>query len=192
MRLNTIAYYADFFLSGAAILVLFSIAMLAALHHDDGAAEVATWAACALAGLAIWTLAEYAIHRFVYHRVRYFREGHEAHHAEPDAFIGAPPVVGVIFLFSVSYLPLVAFSATAASGVAAGVLTGYLGYMLVHHADHYWKSDPGTRLYRLRRHHALHHHRSEECNFGIVTSLWDHVFGTAYEPADERARHHAA
>lgn len=196
MRLHAIAYYADFFLAGATALALFIATTLAVLHGDDGAARIAaliaTWVASGIAGLGFWSLAEYAIHRFLYHRIRFFDAMHDAHHAEPDAFIGGPPVIGIVLIFAVGYLPFFMFSMAMASGFTAGLLTGYMGYMLVHHADHYWKSQPASALYRLRRHHALHHYHSEECNFGIVTSFWDHVFGTALKTAGNRASRHPA
>jgi sterol desaturase/sphingolipid hydroxylase (fatty acid hydroxylase superfamily) len=80
----------------------------------------------------------------------------------------------------------------AASSLTTGVLAGYVGYMLVHHAAHYWTVSPGSWLNQARRHHALHHYHSETFNFGITTSIWDHVFGTAVTSGREQARSHLA
>jgi sterol desaturase/sphingolipid hydroxylase (fatty acid hydroxylase superfamily) len=30
----------------------------------------------------------------------------------------------------------------------------------------------------LKRHHALHHYRGGESNFGVTTRIWDRLFGT--------------
>ena len=41
-------------------------------------------------GVALWTLIEYVTHRMIYHRVAAFKKYHEAHRADPQAYIGAP------------------------------------------------------------------------------------------------------
>jgi len=132
-------------------------------------------------GLALWTLVEYAVHRWLYHSVPYFKDVHDAHHAEPNAHIGAPPVVCVALIFAIFFAPFANTHFTAACGLTTGILIGYMAYMLMHHAAHAWSPKPGTWLHGARRHHALHHFRAEECNFGITTAFWDHVFGTALE-----------
>ena len=172
MRLSTLAYYADFFTS-AALVVLFVV--LIALDTWEHHAE---WVLVVVLGGAAWTLIEYLIHRWIYHHVPYFQELHDAHHAEPNAYIGAPPLLGIAIICVVSFAPLVSISFVVASGLTTGVLVGYCTYMLVHHADHYWRPATTTWLYRARHHHAQHHYHSGHSNFGITTSFWDRVFGT--------------
>jgi sterol desaturase/sphingolipid hydroxylase (fatty acid hydroxylase superfamily) len=176
MRLGTFDYYVDFFISAVLVAAL-------AVHAVAFASAVQglMWLAYAAGGAASWTLLEYGVHRFLYHRVPYFRELHDAHHAEPNAHIGAPPVLGIVLIFAVFFAPVVQTSVFAASGLTTGILLGYMAYMLVHHAAHEWKLSPASWLYGSLRHHALHHHHSVECNFGITTAFWDHAFGTAYE-----------
>jgi sterol desaturase/sphingolipid hydroxylase (fatty acid hydroxylase superfamily) len=36
----------------------------------------------------------------------------------------------------------------------------------------------GGYLWRLKRRHTRHHYGKRPCNFGVVTSMWDRVFGT--------------
>lgn len=182
MRLSATAYYADFYLGGAIILALLFRGVVLALA-DDAFIGLSIWLSFALVGLVAWSLAEYAVHRFAYHRVPFLQRLHDAHHAAPNELIGAPPLIGIIIIFAFGFLPFFAFAPQAACGLTSGLLVGYMAYMLVHHASHYWKPRPGTWLHALRRHHAFHHYRSEDCNFGIITSFWDHVFGTALEPA---------
>ncbi len=174
MRLSKLGYYLDFFLSAA---LIFGFAVMAASLPSW--AMMSWWLFYVGLGAAVWTLIEYVVHRWLYHSVPYFRDVHDAHHAEPNAHIGAPPVICIAIIFAVFYAPLATAYVTAASGLTAGILIGYMAYMLMHHAAHAWTPPPGTWLYEARRHHALHHFRSEECNFGITTSFWDHVFGTA-------------
>ena len=174
MRLSNISYYADIFISAALIFLLAGLALMLPSWLKRG-----EWIFYAGAGAATWTFVEYLVHRWLYHHVPYFSDLHDMHHAEPDTFIGAPPVIGVVLIFALFYAPVATVNAVAASGATTGALIGYVGYMLVHHAAHFWNARHGTWLYEARRHHALHHFHSEECNFGITTSFWDHVFGTA-------------
>jgi hypothetical protein len=40
-----------------------------------------------------WILAEYLVHRFLYHRVYFFHRLHDAHQASPNDLIGGPPLL---------------------------------------------------------------------------------------------------
>ena len=173
MRLSKLGYYADFFISLLLIVVSAGVATF------DTWSNGAKWLLCVGLGGAAWTLIEYMIHRWIYHQVPYFRGLHEAHHAEPGADIGAPPMIGVVLILTVIYAPVTTTSFVIASGLTTGVLAGYSAYMLVHHADHHWTPTPTSWLFRARHQHALHHHHSNLCNFGITTLFWDRVFGTA-------------
>ncbi len=174
MRLTKFAYYLDIYLC-LALIALMAVMTAASGPLRDGA----FWLCYAVLGGASWTLVEYAIHRWVYHFAPYFADLHGAHHDAPKDYVGAPPVIGILLILAIFYLPLVSTSAIAASGVTAGVLAGYACYMTIHHAAHYWKPSQSSPLYAICRHHALHHYRSEEGNFGITTTFWDHAFGTA-------------
>ena len=183
MRLSQFGYYVDFFISLALIAAMVGLAIILPTWLMRG-----QWAMFALVGSAGWTFIEYVVHRWLYHHVPFFRDVHAAHHAEPNAYIGAPPIVGIVLIFAVFFVPPAGIDLTAASGLTTGVLVGYVGYMLVHHAAHYWTVNPGSWLHQARRHHALHHYHSETCNFGITTSIWDHVFKTAVTSCREQAR----
>ena len=176
MRLSSLAYYSDFYISAALITVMASIAAMTANWINGG-----YWVAYIVLGAVTWTLLEYLIHRWIYHQAPYFRDLHDAHHRAPADHIGSPPVIGIALIYVVFFLPIAPVSPIAAGGITTGVLLGYMGYMLVHHADHYWKPEPSSPMYKLCRHHALHHHRSDEGNFGITTIFWDQAFGTALE-----------
>ena len=67
------------------------------------------------------------------------------------------------------------------TAATAGLVSGYLWYVFVHYATHHWRLRRGSYLYRARLRHARHHHLSHSGNFGVTTSVWDHVFGTALE-----------
>jgi sterol desaturase/sphingolipid hydroxylase (fatty acid hydroxylase superfamily) len=134
----------------------------------------------ALAAGSLWyTLCEYVIHRWLYHRGNgVMAILHDGHHAEPAALVGAP------FYYSLSVVALHGVLAAVIAGVplalvfAGALLFGYFQQSLIHHSAHRlaWLDVLGARS-RLRRHHALHH-CAGAINFGVSTALWDRVFGT--------------
>ena len=120
-------------------------------------------------GLVVWSLAEYVIHRVLFHRLPLFRVGHDEHHAKPSGRTGVTSwhsllVFGALFVV----LP---------AGVLAGIALGYLAYITAHHAVHHWRIGPGHPLYGLKIRHAMHH-RGDEVNFGVGSTAWDRMFGT--------------
>jgi sterol desaturase/sphingolipid hydroxylase (fatty acid hydroxylase superfamily) len=176
MQLSRVSYFADFVLCP----ILAAGLVAAALVHG-GLPNVGPVLLAVVAGVIGWTLVEYAIHRSIYHRVQPFQGYHDAHHDDPKALIGAPSVIGIVIIFAVVFLPLLPLGLPVACGGVSGFILGYFAYMMVHHASHHWDIRPGTHLYALRRHHARHHYAHDLGNFGVSTSFWDHVFGTALE-----------
>ena len=63
------------------------------------------------------------------------------------------------------------------NALTLGVLIGYLGYAITHHAMHHWKLNLGW-LQRRKYWHAKHHHLMQPCCFGVSSGLWDQVFRT--------------
>ena len=183
MPQSRISYFADMVLSPLLALGL----SIFALAHFSGL-ELVDWVLGITAGAALWTLCEYLVHRVVYHRIVIFRRYHEAHHADPRAYIGAPPMLATGIVFLGSYAPFEAVAPIFANGLSVGMLAGYAVYALVHHACHFWMPAPGGYLYRIRLHHAAHHYSHDEGNFGVTTSFWDRVFGTRIQRSGSFAR----
>jgi sterol desaturase/sphingolipid hydroxylase (fatty acid hydroxylase superfamily) len=121
-------------------------------------------------GALIWSLLEYAAHRFLFHS--YFRRDHWAHHVDPTAYIGISGIyIGIAYaalLLPVWWLGLQSFY--------AGFMLGYFLYVLMHFVMH----RPEHKLYRLlkgvARNHEMHHLRGLETNFGVTSPLWDLIF----------------
>ncbi|MBV9701183.1 MAG: sterol desaturase family protein [Methylobacteriaceae bacterium] len=176
MQLSRLSYFADFFLCP-----MFAVALAVVGLFGRDPASLGEWLVAAIVGLITWTLAEYVIHRSVYHRVQPFQGYHDAHHEDPKALIGAPSVIGIVLIFAIVFAPLLPLGLVTACGVTSGFILGYFAYMMIHHASHHWNARPGTYLYHLRLHHARHHYAHELGNFGVSTAVWDHVFGTALE-----------
>jgi sterol desaturase/sphingolipid hydroxylase (fatty acid hydroxylase superfamily) len=176
MSLSKFSYFGDF------------VACLASLFALDAATlwYVNTrgflwWLGALIVGAGLWTLMEYLVHRWIYHRFPIIRTYHEAHHVAPRALLGSPVGLGIMVIFLLVYLPLQPFDRSLASGLTSGILVGYFAYMLVHHAVHHWSVSRGTYLYRMRLRHSAHHFSSNEGNFGVTTAIWDVAFGTNIE-----------
>jgi sterol desaturase/sphingolipid hydroxylase (fatty acid hydroxylase superfamily) len=58
----------------------------------------------------------------------------------------------------------------AGGAFVAGALVAYAWYLFVHHG-------PDKLPLPLLKHHQSHH-RFATRNYGVSTTLWDHVFGT--------------
>ena len=93
-----------------------------------------------------------------------------------------PPLLSCAFDAGRLLLSAAGLRARVVLPVAAGFISGYIGYDMVHFHIH-------NRLPRraweraLRRNHMLHHFRDSGRGFGVSAPWWDHVFGTAPEGA---------
>ena len=176
MRPSKSTYYADFVVYPVVIVGL-----------AGGGLGRATWQNCTewlcvvVAGFVMWTLLEYVLHRSVLHKKTYFAPMHGEHHAAPLAYIGTPAWVSVFVLSACFLLPVwwwVGFN--IADGLTVGVMLGYWWYGIVHHVIHHHANTSSPSYFNdLRAWHMRHHYSPKSGNFGVTTSLWDHVFGTA-------------
>jgi sterol desaturase/sphingolipid hydroxylase (fatty acid hydroxylase superfamily) len=115
-------------------------------------------------GFAAWTLAEYAVHRFVLHD--FAPKEHGIHHAHPDE--------AVTRIFWQIWVCFVLVYLLAGEAIVSGALVAYAWYLFAHHAAHH---SPGALPASLIEHHSSHHKFATR-NYGVSTTLWDHVFGT--------------
>jgi len=139
--------------------------------------------------LFVWTLAEYLLHRFVFHWVderpwvqRFHYLVHGVHHEYPSDphHLFMPPVPSLVLasLFGgLFYLTLGRYGIP----FLAGFIVGYLLYSTTHYLMHRIKNPPTPWLKKLWRHHHLHHFKSPDRAFGVSSPLWDWVFGTLPE-----------
>lgn len=142
-------------------------------------------------GLFLWTFAEYALHRFLFHhhpttprQERIFFLFHGIHHAQPQVktrLVMPFPVsipLGVVF-FAVFYLILAVLLKVPqwVAPLMAGFLVGYLIYDLTHYATHHFPMRSGYAKY-LKRYHMQHHYKDPNTRFGVSSPVWDWVFST--------------
>lgn len=167
--MSRLSYYADFFVMPALILAVSA----AGLAGDGG---VVLFVGGALAGGLSWTLTEYVIHRHLFHRLPFFLRAHDEHHRRPRARTGLSSWHSLAVLVVLAAM-LWFLLGPSGLGFLAGFASGYLAYIVVHHAIHHRTIGPGHPLYAAKMRHLVHH-KGVEANFGVVTPVWDHVFGT--------------
>jgi len=140
-------------------------------------------------GFLIWTLAEYMLHRFVFHykptsvfgrRVHFIIHG--IHHDDPEdaTRLVMPPVAAVVLGATLYVFFRVLLGAVYVEPFFALFLVGYLCYDYIHFYVHHFV--PKTRFGKfLKQNHMLHHFVTPEARWGVSSPLWDHVFGTVLE-----------
>ena len=148
-----------------------------------------------VAGLFIWTLSEYLLHRFVFHfpaeskfgkRMMYIIHG--LHHADPmdPTRLVMPPVPGIVLAVTLYAIFGLLIGFVWVQPFFAFFLIGYLCYDYTHYAVHHFT--PKTKFGKLvKQHHMMHHFVSQDARWGVSTPVWDYVFGTmaARETADK-------
>ncbi len=145
------------------------------------------------AGIFVWTLTEYLLHRFVFHYEPTSTVGkylhfmmHGVHHEYPNDSkrLVMPPSVSIPLAALFYVLFLVVVGAPYNLPFFAGFLIGYMLYDEIHYATHHAPLKNGI-WQRLKHHHVLHHYHDPEKGFGVSTPLWDHVFGTL-DPTEQK------
>lgn len=174
MQLSKWSYRADFVFYP----LLVGAAGAQAMAHASRT-QIEAGIAAAFAGAFAWTAIEYALHRWLLHRVQPFKRMHDAHHANPGAFIGTPTWLSAALFLGVWAALAAGLPRPVAAGLSAGLMLGYLAYTAVHDAVHHRRARPGSWLQRAKLRHALHHRPGSRSNFGVSTGLWDRVAGTA-------------
>jgi len=147
--------------------------------------DVRSLVAWYLAGVVVWSLVEYLIHRCVFHRAptthRQVAIGyvtHGVHHAYPeDPRRLVLPIVVTLPVGTALLVLDVLILGRSAYPFFSGFMHAYLLYDLVHAAIHRGTLD--TALGRsLRRYHLQHHYARPGRRFGVSSPLWDVIFRT--------------
>lgn len=169
------AYRADFVLYGITVVLLAAFVLIESPRAQRG--EIVAFA---LLGLGSWTAMEYGLHRFVLHGLQPFRRWHAAHHRQPRALIFTSTILSATLIGILVFLPaLLLGDLWRACALTLGLLTGYLGYTITHHAIHHWRAD--SAWLKARKHwHALHHSNEQPGCYGVTSPFWDQIFGSTY------------
>lgn len=143
------------------------------------------WVAAAfVAGIAIWTLTEYLLHRFVFHYLPRSAWGkklhfimHGVHHDYPNDAkrLVMPPSASLplaVLFYALFWLALPHAWVDAAY---AGFVLGYIVYDEMHYAVHHARfRNPWLKA--IKRNHMQHHFVDPNHGFGVSSPLWDRVF----------------
>ncbi len=170
------------------VLMYFTIAYLLIrhfyFHHNT---DFAVISAFFVLGFVSWTLAEYLMHRFLYHKIgdATFSSGiqyvfHGIHHEYPsDKDRLVLPIVPSLFIAVIFFAIFYLLMGRLAFIFAPGFMIGYVSYMTVHYSVH--KIPAPNKFNFWWRHHNIHHYQQHDRAFGVTTSLWDRVFLTMPE-----------
>ena len=133
------------------------------------------------AGVLLWTIAEYLLHRFIFHftprtplqeRIAFLIHG--VHHAQPRVktrlvmplMVSVPLALLFYLLFSVVVSNVMGAS-WLTGPVFAGFIIGYVCYDLTHYALHHVQFKAG--IGKLLRNHHMRHHTEWDSRFGVST-----------------------
>jgi sterol desaturase/sphingolipid hydroxylase (fatty acid hydroxylase superfamily) len=139
-----------------------------------------------LLGILAWSIAEYVLHRWVFHwtndtawgkRVHFLLHG--VHHDFPNdkdrLVMPLPTSVPLAIIFYALFT--LTLGRTIGEPFFSGFAIGYLFYDGTHYYVHHFV--PTTRWGKfLRRHHMTHHFADHDGGFGVSSPLWDYVFRT--------------
>lgn len=141
-----------------------------------------------IAGFASWSLAEYVLHRHLFHYesnnkfVKAFHFAlHGYHHENPNDVnrLFMPPVPAFLFL-AVFFLLFYVILGDYAWFFLPGFEIGYLLYSFVHYSIHKYSAPKPLR--KLWHHHIIHHYKEPEKAYGVSSRVWDRIFQTMPEP----------
>lgn len=138
-----------------------------------------------VAGVFIWTIFEYAFHRWVFHydpksetgkRIHFLVHG--IHHDYPrdstrlvmPLLVSLPLAVLFFFIFQWVFEPY-------NYSIFAGFIIGYISYDSIHYATHHMKMQGKIGRF-LKEYHLRHHYNDEHTAYGVSNPLWDYVFKT--------------
>ncbi len=154
-----------------------------------------------VAGLLVWSLVEYLIHRFVFHykpssskweKINPFYYGnfiHNIHHNYPrDRLRLVTPLVVTMPLTAVFYLVFWLVFGSFSASLFAGFLLGYVLYDLLHAFTHMHPMRSRIGKF-LKYYHMRHHYHHDEKSYGVSSPVWDYVFKTVDTTPLKKANH---
>ena len=138
-----------------------------------------------LAGLLVFTLVEYLMHRFLFHlspttekAEKFAYTVHGVHHDYPKDKDRLAMPIPLSILLSTGFFFLFKFiMGTFVFAFLPGFLIGYASYLWVHYMVHAFQ--PPKNFWKiLWVHHGIHHYKEPESAFGVSSPLWDMIFRT--------------
>lgn len=152
-----------------------------------------------LAGLLFWSIAEYIIHRFVFHfhpksetmkRLHFLFHGVHHDYPQDSLRLVMPPAVSISLAFifyGLFYLVigLVLGTPQYIPAFFSGFVAGYLFYDMMHYASHHVNMK-NKYFQMIKEHHMKHHYKEPDAGFGFTSKIWDRVFKTDFPEEDRK------
>lgn len=138
-----------------------------------------------IAGLLLFTLIEYIMHRYVFHlspksekQEKFAYAVHGVHHDYPkDKDRLAMPIPLSLTLSALFFFLYRFIMGDLVYGFLPGFLIGYAAYLWVHYMVHAFQ--PPKNFWKvLWVHHGIHHYKDPGNAFGVSSPIWDYIFGT--------------
>ena len=155
---------------------------------ESSALARAPWAAQFALYLLVSDFLQWCVHNLL-HRVPFLWSFHKLHHSVHRMDWAANfrfHWVEMIVYRTLLYVPLAMLGGSSSALFAVAVFATFWGHF--NHANVDVGLGPLGRVFNSPRMHLWHHDASTEGgavkNLGIVLSLWDFLFGTAYWPRD--------
>jgi 4-hydroxysphinganine ceramide fatty acyl 2-hydroxylase len=165
-------------------VILVMLYLSIAVHHISALNIVGLF----IGGIAVWTLAEYLLHRFVFHFNAKSEFGkkihfifHGVHHDYPSDSkrLVMPPSVSIPLAVLFFFIFRLIFGESLMLPFFAGFILGYLIYDISHYAIHHFNMHSKFWL-AIKNHHMLHHYQDEYKGYGVSSPFWDYVFRTDF------------
>jgi 4-hydroxysphinganine ceramide fatty acyl 2-hydroxylase len=139
-------------------------------------------------GLAVWTLTEYVLHRFIFHwelpgkigqRIHFIFHGvHHDYPSDSKRLVMVPTIsipLAALFYFLFRFI----FGSILVSPFFIGFIVGYLIYDMTHYAVHHFNLKSPFWL-EMKNHHMRHHYMDAGHGYGVSSKIWDYVFRTTF------------
>lgn len=147
----------------------------------------------AFVGAFLWTIAEYLIHRFVFHahpqsewakKIHYTFHGIHHDYPQDSLRLVMPPAVSLplalffywLFYWIMKPLGMLQFH----YAYYAGFVAAYLFYDMMHYASHH-VAMTNSYFKMIKEHHMKHHYKNPDEGFGFTSKVWDRVFSTDFK-----------
>ena len=153
--------------------------------------QVAVWF---IAGIGVWTVTEYVLHRWLFHYEPPGKLGkrmhfifHGVHHDYPNDSMRLvmPPAVSIPLASLFYFLFRNVVVHDGFFSFFAGFLAGYLFYDMLHYAIHHAPMK-GKIWMALKTHHLKHHFKDPDAGYGVSSPLWDVIIGSDFKNSKEQ------
>jgi len=141
------------------------------------------------AGILVWTITEYFLHRFIFHYHPSSNFGkqinfifHGVHHDYPrdKKRLVMPPSASIPLATLFYFLFSLFLTKTLLFAFFPGFLLGYLIYDMMHYAMHH-HNFKNPLLKKIKQHHMLHHYQDSSKGYGVSSSLWDIILKSNFD-----------